>query len=196
MAKSITLNDGSIVSFGERDRMSFEILAGADGEPSGLKIGFRNGQVRFMYWADVIEKVAMGIRGLKEKIQNEGSKLSVNTVSDMLAVTDTMIDRIKAGTAFERPTGGTVNRVDGILLEAFILARDETDEPIDQAEAIKILMDLGPEGRRILGLSPEMADFMETVRANRAKLVDPTEVLKMVGLGKKVMEDLIVPGPE
>jgi hypothetical protein len=199
--RTILMKDGRSVVFGKRARMLYRPVRDHVENLIGMAFDFSSGDTRQIYLAEVIERDEMMARGLKEKLSNESSKEDVVSAGDMLKAWDVMAARIRAGVAFDR-VSGPVNRVDGILLEAFIDARFEMDGandpeavPLTQAEAVKILMDLGPEGRRILTVSDEMRPYVEAVAKRRAATINPTDVLTKVGLGKKAVEATKVESP-
>jgi len=176
------MDDGRQLVFGKVARMLYRTVNDPEGNLVGMGFDFANGASRQIMLNEVIEKDQMMARGLKEKLSNEGSKEEVTTATDMLQVWDAMATRVRNGTAFERASGGTVNRVDGILLEAYILARDANGNPITQEEAIKFLMAEGPDFRRILAASDLLKPFMDEVTKRRMSGINQSEVLTKAGL--------------
>jgi hypothetical protein len=184
---TVNMEDGRSVIFGEGFRTVHQVLVGTDGLPYGISWDFRNGKSVGIMLADCPEQNQLMVRGLKEKVDNEGARADVETTEDMYQAARAMVERLKAGTAFQRAAGGPVNRVDGILLEAYIRCKANHPDPdkqeqVDTATAIQRLMAMGPAGRAQITLLDVMQPFLEEVRLERQSQTDVEAVRNKAGL--------------
>ena len=94
--------------FGTRQQCKKQVLRDSNGKPTGVRLLFRDGSQEQWNVADTSPDMLLelAIHGGKQKFGDEGAKEKVTTPEEFRAAVATMINRVYAGTAFERQ-GGT-----------------------------------------------------------------------------------------
>jgi hypothetical protein len=184
-SRVVKMSDGRSITFGKRERVKFETMLDESSAPIGLEIQFGNGEILKGLISEWPETAHLVIRGAKEKIQNEGSKEKVVTDGDMFDYAKAMLERMKAGTAFDRATGPRGPRLDQLTIEAMMLAMvdsqsnkaGEANDPnllTLRATVVSTLLSMTEEERKQLPAIEELESFFEMARAaaNREAKVD------------------------
>lgn len=165
-AKTITMSDGRIVVFGKRQKCRKEIISETE-----IRFDYLNGKVLVF---DISKCEAetqrnLGLHGGKQKIGDEGS--DEDSADSYHAVCAAMIDRLYAGTAFERAGGGGFQ--DTILIEALVRATGQS-----YSEVAATMKTCDAAERAALRTDETVAKFIKEVEAERSKDVNAADVMK------------------
>lgn len=162
----VCMKDGRNVSFGKRAKCRKEIISDTQ-----IRFDYRNGQTLIFERTRCDTKVLMDLamHGAKQKIGDEGS--DEDTAESYFAKCAAMVDRLYAGTAFERQGGGGFQ--DGILIEALVQVTGQSRD-----EVVATLKTCSPEERAALRTEPAIAVAIKRIEAERSKDVAVDDVMK------------------
>lgn len=162
----VRMKDGRDVSFGKRAKCRKEIISDTQ-----VRFDYRNGLTLIFDRTRCDGKTIndLSLHGSKQKIGDEGS--DEDTADSYYGKCAAMIDRLYAGTAFERQGGGGFQ--DTILIEALVEVTGQSRD-----EVVATLKTCSPEERAALRTEDAIAVVIKRIEAERSKDVKPEDVMK------------------
>lgn len=167
---AVVMKDGRTVVFGSRMKSKKEVIS--DNE---VRFDYANGSSVIFDLRKVSPEVArlLAIHGAKQKIGDEGS--DADTADEYEAVGRAMIDRLYAGTGFDRQGGGGFQ--DTVLIEALVEVSGQSRD-----EVVATLKGMSADEKLALRQIAEVADAIARIEAKRAAGVDAGAVAAKFGL--------------
>jgi hypothetical protein len=161
--------DGRTQTFGTRTKAKKEIIS-----ESEVRFDFETGRSLVFDMRRVNSEIArmLGLHGAKQKIGDEGS--DADTAEAYEAECRAMVDRLYAGTAFERQGGGGFQDV--VLIEALVGASGQSRE-----EVIAILKTMSADEKLALRQIEEVARKIREIEARKSIGVDAASVAAKFG---------------
>lgn len=167
---AVILSDGRTATFGVRQKCKKEIIS-----ETQIRFDYKNGEVLVfdLSKVDAATLRNLGLHGAKQKIGDEGA--DEDSADSYHAQCKAMIERLYAGTGFERMGGGGFQ--DTVLIEALMKVSGMSRE--DVAAQLK---GCSAEEKAALRQMPEVAEAIAAVEKTRGAGVDAGAVAAKFGL--------------
>jgi hypothetical protein len=164
------MQDGRTVVFGSRMKSKKEVIS-----ENEIRFDFDNGKSLVFDTRKVSPETLrnLALHGGKQKIGDEGS--DADTTEAYEAECRAMVDRLYAGTAFERQGGSGFQ--DSVLIEALLEVTTQTRE-----EIIATLKGMSTAEKLVVRQVAEVADAIDRINAKRTAGVDTEAVAAKFGL--------------